>query len=94
MLGAPVRHLFENILGIKQSSESVGYESIVISPVFPKTLNMASGSIRTNDGIISVLWERNKDSINLKVSLPKNKSAKLVVNGCEKLIVEESNITI
>ncbi len=54
MQGAPVLHLFTDILGIKQAEDSVGYKSVVINPAKITSLGYARGSMITPSGKISV----------------------------------------
>lgn len=70
MFGACVLRLFTSILGIKQVNDSCGYEHIAISPVIPKALERASGSIVTPRGRISVSWEKKDGELVIKADAP------------------------
>lgn len=58
MFGASTEFLFEEILGIKQTEDSVRYDKVVISPIFPECLDFAKGKITTPHGEIGVSWKR------------------------------------
>lgn len=57
MFGASTVYLFEYILGIRQTEDSVRYDKIVVSPVMDG-LEFASGYITTPHGKVSVSWEK------------------------------------
>lgn len=69
MFGASTEFLFEEILGIKQTENSVRYDHVVISPVFPKFLNFAKGKITTPHGEIAVSWERGAKGVSVSINL-------------------------
>lgn len=69
MFGASTEFLFENILGIKQTENSVRYDEIMISPVFPEFLDFAQGCITTPHGKISISWQRENGKIKVSIEL-------------------------
>ncbi len=70
MFSACVRQLFEGILGIRQSEGSVAYERVVISPLMPKGMNRAKGSILTPGGRISVSLMRVNGTLHAEITVP------------------------
>lgn len=70
MFGAPVRQLFEGILGLRQAEGSGGWEKIVFSPYLPERMNYAKGSITTPRGVIKVSLERRGGKVISDISLP------------------------
>ena len=70
MFGACARSLFEGILGIRQATNSYGYEKIFFSPSLPTEMNYARGSILTPRGKISVVLNRLVDQIEVTLTVP------------------------
>ena len=79
MFGAVTKYLFEYILGIRQTRNSVGYDEIIIEPVCMEYLPAAKGKIKTIKGEIAVEYDEKEISI----ILPENIKAKLISNGSE-----------
>ncbi len=69
MFGASTRYLFSEILGIKQTEDSVRYDEVVIEPVFARSLSFAVGHITTPHGEISVSWKRDGDKTEVTIKL-------------------------
>lgn len=70
MFGACTRSLFEGILGIRQATNSYGYEKICFHPSLPSDMNYACGSILTPRGRISVALRRFGDKIEATLTVP------------------------
>lgn len=68
MFGASTAFLFSEILGIKQTANSVCYDEIVISPVFDG-LDFAKGYITTPHGKIAVEWKNSGEKISVEIEL-------------------------
>lgn len=60
MFGSVVKLLFTEILGIRQSEESVGYRSYEIRPADIPQITWAKGKIETVNGVIEVNWRRDE----------------------------------
>ncbi len=69
MFGAVTEYLFKYILGIRQTSDSIGYEKIEISPAKIPNLNV-SGTIVTCKGKISVDVKYTDGVQSVKFNLP------------------------
>lgn len=69
MFGASTLYLYKYILGIRQAEDSVGFDRVVIEPVFAQCLDYAKGYITTPHGKISVDWKKEKQNISVTVSL-------------------------
>ena len=70
MFGACARQLFTSVLGIGQAEDTAGYQKIVICPQIPKKMQYASGSIRTQNGRISVSWRKEAGKIHFDIEIP------------------------
>lgn len=78
MFGASSIYLFSEILGIKQTENSVCFNEIKIKPVFADNLDFASGFITTKHGKISVDRRKIDGKIYLKIDICDNIKAELV----------------
>lgn len=67
MFGAPVRQLFEGILGIRQISP--GFERYSVDPQLPDSMNYAKGYITTPRGRLTVEVRRVGDKVEVKSEL-------------------------
>lgn len=84
MFGASTAFLFEEILGIKQEKDSVRYDKIIISPVFPECLTFARGKITTPHGEIAVAWKRCEKKIKIFIDLCDGINA-VFIGDCKKI---------
>ena len=91
MFGAATVCLFRYILGIKQTPCAHGMRDFVISPVFPKGLNHASGHITTPAGKLAVQWKREGDHINLHVDVCEGIHAELQLKNLTAELSAGSN---
>ena len=76
MFGAPVRQLFEGILGLRQPKGSGGWEKVIFSPYLPEKMNHAGGIVTTPRGVIKVSLERRGGKVISDISLPDGVSVK------------------
>lgn len=90
MFGAVSRYLYEYILGIRQTEDSVCYENIVIEPVCMDRIQAAEGYITTISGKISVQYDREK----ICVEVPEKTKAVLILHGSEKALVSGKNVVM
>lgn len=60
MFGSVAKLLFTEILGIRQSEESVGYRNYEIRPADIPQITWAKGKIETVNGVIEVNWRRDE----------------------------------
>lgn len=90
MFGAVSKYLYEYILGIRQTKDSVRFENVIIEPKCMKQIAEAKGYITTPVGKISV--EYNKEYI--EVFVPGNTVAVLKINGAEYKLQTNVNTRI
>lgn len=69
MFGSNTLYLFENILGIKQTENSVRYDEVIIRPAIVEALDYAKGYITTPHGKISVMWKRMGEDVLVGIDL-------------------------
>lgn len=88
MFGASVVHLFTGILGIGQIDGTYGYDSIVITPNIPDTLEYAEGSISTVKGRICVGFKRKGTQIEFNIEIPDEAHAEFRFRGINKILTK------
>ena len=94
MFGAPVAYLFEYILGVRQTEDSAGFSSVVISPVMTERIGRLFGSFRTPRGEIAVAYERREGEADFTVTVPEGCRAVFKLGGTERtLTVGENRFT-
>lgn len=95
MFGASTLYLFRDILGIKQTENSVRYDEVVVEPVFAECLDYAKGHITTPHGEIAVEWKREGEKINIIISLCEGIKASFCHNQkTENLAVGENRFSV
>lgn len=67
MFGAVTKYIFTEILGIKQPENAGGFKEVVISPKFIGSLSHIKGHITTDNGIISVEYNKSGKTVNVKI---------------------------
>lgn len=68
MFGSPVKYLFSDLLGIRQTKDSCGYEKVVVSPALIDGLNRISGSMKTENGEIAVAIDKKENKIVININ--------------------------
>lgn len=77
--------MYEDLAGIKNHPDSIGFKKILMAPVFPDGLDFVKASHMTPYGLVSSHWQRNGDSLEWEVIIPSNTSAELIVPSSFKL---------
>lgn len=70
MFGGCVTGIVNYLMGIRPLESYATYQNLQISPVTPKTMNRACGSITTPWGKIQSAWERLGDKLVFRISVP------------------------
>lgn len=90
LLGDLLIWFYENIAGIRNHSEKIGFKRILMQPQFPKMLNYVNSSYVSPYGEIKSCWNRKGDVLNWSISIPVNSVAELVLPSNLKLKVENN----
>lgn len=69
MFGASTRYLFQYILGIRQTENSVGYRKIIISPA-DISLESVNGTLHLTSGELKVSCIRNAQNTEFEITVP------------------------
>ncbi|HZJ78264.1 MAG TPA: family 78 glycoside hydrolase catalytic domain [Clostridia bacterium] len=77
MFGAVVRYLFTELLGIKQTENSAGFDEVVISPANVSGLDYVKGHIEIKNGKIAVCKRIQDKKVKIDVEIPSNVNAVL-----------------
>lgn len=86
LLGDVLIWMYEDLAGIKNHPDAVGFKKILMQPAFPDGLGFVEASHVTPYGTVSSNWHRNGDTLEWKISIPANTSAELVAPGMFDLI--------
>ncbi|MDX9747609.1 MAG: family 78 glycoside hydrolase catalytic domain [Paludibacter sp.] len=73
------------LAGIRQPDNAVGFQEIIIQPVYTKQLNSVKGEFISLNGKISSAWERKGNKLQLIVRIPQNCTATVYTNKTIKL---------
>ena len=76
-LGCVGEWLFTGIAGI--NAIEPGFRKIMIKPFIPDELAYAKASFKTNYGIINSEWEKSESKVLMKIKIPFNSSAIIVI---------------
>lgn len=79
MLGHLMEWFYSGLGGIRQQEGSIGYSKIRITPQLVEDLDWTEASYEAISGSIKVHWKRNSNGINLKVDIPANTEAEIVL---------------
>ncbi len=75
MFGSTVAYIFEYLLGIRQTENTVGYTSLVIAPQSVDRFTRMSGSMKTPQGKVAVNYENDSGKIKFGISIPNGTKA-------------------
>ncbi|MFZ9299404.1 MAG: family 78 glycoside hydrolase catalytic domain [Chitinophagaceae bacterium] len=80
-MGSISAWLMKSLAGINIDSNSVAFEKMTIQPAFIDELNYVKASHMSIRGKISSQWERKGSQINLRVTIPGNCKAMIILPG-------------
>lgn len=80
-MGSVSAWMIKSLAGINMAEGAVAFDKIVINPSFIKDLSFVKGSHRSVNGVISSEWKRKGTMIELKVVIPSNCEALIVLPG-------------
>jgi alpha-L-rhamnosidase len=94
-LGAAIDEWFYwGLVGIRPDESAPGYGHILIKPCFPADLPWARASINTPRGMIESAWERTEGLVALRVTIPPNSTATVVLPVKDPGAVTESEVAL
>ena len=92
MLGHAQQWFYCDLLGIRQTEDSVAFKKVVIKPGFETGLEWAKGHYNSVRGRIGVDWKQTKMDLHLSVSIPVNSSATVYLPAKDVTSVTESGV--
>jgi len=90
MFGSTEKSFYKDLAGI--SPASPGYKRITIKPQVVGDLEYAKASLKTVRGLVAVDWKKGDESLEMKVTIPVNTTAKISVPkiGQKEIAIMES----
>ena len=73
------------LAGIRQDENAVGFQRIIIQPIYTNSLNSVKAEYLSVNGRISSAWERKGNKLTLTVSIPQNSKAAVTTNKTMEL---------
>jgi hypothetical protein len=80
MLGHLMAWFYSGLTGITQAPDSIAFEKIIISPAFVGNIDWAKASFISERGEIRVEWRRENGKRMVRVSIPPNCTAKVLLD--------------
>ncbi|MDR1601318.1 MAG: glycoside hydrolase family 78 protein [Tannerella sp.] len=81
LLGDLIIWFYENLGGIKNDPQSVGFKKILMEPAFPEELTSVNAGYESPYGLIESKWTREGDKLSWSVTIPANTTATLKAPG-------------
>ncbi|MDR3140912.1 MAG: glycoside hydrolase family 78 protein [Tannerellaceae bacterium] len=78
--------MMNRIAGINYDESKPGFRNVLITPHFVKELSWAKGAYRSVNGYVYSHWTREEGQVTLKVSIPANCTADIIVNGVKQSV--------
>lgn len=88
LLGDLLIWYYENVVGIKAAKP--GFKQIGMKPDFDNPLNQATGSFRSNYGLIKSSWKKEKGVLQWDIQVPGNTSALVYFPTADKRRIREN----
>lgn len=82
-MGSVSAWMIKSLAGINIASDAIAFENIVIKPSFINDLNFVKASHKSINGLVVSEWKRNDKVIELKVVIPTNSKALIVLPSKE-----------
>lgn len=79
LLGDLIVWFYEDIAGIKSSSNQVGFKKIIMKPYVVKNLSHVKGSYQSVHGLIESEWTNNKNGFDWQIAIPANTTAEIAI---------------
>jgi alpha-L-rhamnosidase len=77
--GAIGEWLYRVIIGLEIDEENPGYKHVLIHPIFGGDLDYADGTYKSIYGDVTSRWERHDELYRLRVTIPPNTTAKIIL---------------
>ena len=94
MLGHLMEWFYSGLGGIRQASDSKGYEDILIEPEMPGDITWAEASYNSVHGVIGVSWKIEDGMLSLKVNIPVGCNAIVSIPQADPGQITENHIPL
>lgn len=94
MLGDLIIWDYEHLAGIKSSLEKPGFKEIVMKPEMVDNLDFVNASYQSVYGEIKSKWKKDKKTIDWKIKIPANTTAKVYIPAKSANQVKESGTNL
>ncbi|GAA3661487.1 alpha-L-rhamnosidase [Microbacterium marinilacus] len=91
-LGSVGEWVYTDVAGIAQTDASIGFEDVVIAPRIDRRLEWVEGRLQTVRGEIRTRWARERDEIELTVSLPPGAGGVARLGGVERRLASGTSV--
>lgn len=94
LLGDLMIWYYENMAGIKSSSDHPGFKEIIMKPDFDAGLSFVNASYKSSHGTIKSHWKKKRNKLEWDVTIPPNTTAKvyLPTESASKVKVNKSKL--
>jgi len=89
--GAIGNWMYSTIAGIQEVEEKPGYKQVVIEPLLTDSLTFAKAGFDSMYGLIKSEWATKDDQVELRVSIPANTRATIIIHTSESESVHEGD---
>lgn len=86
--GAVCDFLFSRVAGIRPTWEKPGYQEFLVQPVIDGSLSHAEAVYESLYGTIRSEWKRSENTVQYRISVPVNTTAKIVIPGSKETLKE------
>lgn len=94
LLGDLVTWFYEDLAGIKNDPQAVGFKKVLMQPEFPVQLNYVRASYRSPYGLIRSAWVRDGDEIEWNITVPPNSSAMIKLRVPFEIRAKQGRISL
>jgi alpha-L-rhamnosidase len=94
MLGHLMEWFYSGVGGIRQSAESVSYDTVLIEPEIVGDIKWADATYNSIHGEIAVSWKKEENLFTLKVKIPVGCSASVVIPQPDPGMITEKDIPV
>jgi alpha-L-rhamnosidase len=89
MFGDVSAWFYKNLAGIAPDNNQPGFKRIIFQPYFSPDLSWVKATHQTMYGEIAAAWEREKKSINYRITIPANSTGEIFLPLNKKIFVDD-----
>ncbi len=89
-LGDLIVWFYENLAGIKNDSESIGFRQIIMKPEMIRELDNVDASFKSLQGDIRSRWQKSNANFTWEIEIPANTTATIYIPSVDRTIIREN----